>query len=159
MQEAFGGILNIVFIGIFLVLVSSILAFTVNYSKAFRMKNIAISYLERYEASNCNTHASDNCPCFTPGKACYNKIAEAAGHIGYAPANINCPVNYKKASYDSGDMFCYRQVASDNNDNYMSDSPGYFEIVTQVDIDIPLVNKIMGLHFFQVTGDTRVIDG
>ena len=48
MQEAFGGILNIFLILIFLVIVEGILAFTVSYTKAFRMKNYVIATIEQY---------------------------------------------------------------------------------------------------------------
>ena len=39
MRDAFGGIANMVVIIVFLVIVSGYLAFNVNYTKAFRVKN------------------------------------------------------------------------------------------------------------------------
>ncbi|MBO4731372.1 MAG: hypothetical protein J5597_01010, partial [Spirochaetaceae bacterium] len=59
----------------------------------------------------------------------------------------HCPSDYSK-SYD---LFCYKRVDSDSKKNYV------FSVITQVDIDIPIINKIMGLSIFQVHGDTRAI--
>ena len=49
MRDAFGGLVNIVIIVVFLVLVSGLLAFNVNYTKAYRVKNKIITTLEQYE--------------------------------------------------------------------------------------------------------------
>ena len=48
MKDAFGGIVNIVLVAIFLVIISGILGLVVNYTKAFRMKNAVISAIEQY---------------------------------------------------------------------------------------------------------------
>ena len=52
MRDAFGGIVNIVLVAIFLVIVSGILGLVVNYTKAFRMKNTVISAIEQYEGAD-----------------------------------------------------------------------------------------------------------
>ena len=52
MRDAFGGLMNMVIIIVFLVLVSGYLAFNVNYTKAFRVKNKIITTIEQYEG-NC----------------------------------------------------------------------------------------------------------
>ena len=49
MRDAFGGVTNLVIIVVFLTLVSGYLAFNVNYTKAFRVKNKIISTFEQYE--------------------------------------------------------------------------------------------------------------
>ena len=138
MKDAFGGILNIVFIAVFLVLVSGILGLTVNYTKAFRMKNIVISAIEQYEGHGCFLGTDSSCK---------SKIDEGAKSIGYHPVKMNCPSGYEY----SGTFFCYKEQLSTNKNVYYS-------VITQVDIDIPIINKIMGLSFFQVHGDTRMIN-
>ena len=61
MRDAFGGIVNIVLVAIFLVIVSGILGLVVNYTKAFRMKNAVISTIEQYEgADSCFTENGNN---------------------------------------------------------------------------------------------------
>ena len=141
MQDAFGGILNIVLIVVFLLIVEGILGFTVNYTKAFKMKNIVISAIEEYEDASCidGSHGTS---------ACRDKIKRGAQSIGYSPSLLNCPngSDWKKVD----DLFCVKRTGSHS---------GYYiyRIVTQVDINIPIINHIMGLSFFQVTGDTRVV--
>ena len=53
MKDAFGGILNLVLIVVFLLLIEGILGLVVNYSKAFRMKNTVISAIERFRGYGC----------------------------------------------------------------------------------------------------------
>ena len=139
MKDAFGGLLNIIIIAIFLVIVEGILGLVVNYSKAFRMKNAVISAIERYEGLGCfNTSDSD----------CRDMIQEKAKSIGYAPpGTLNCPSDYKKI--DS--LYCAKSSLSTSGNSYV------YTIITQVDINIPIINKIMGMSFFQVHGDTRVV--
>ena len=140
MKDAFGGILNIVLVAIFLVIVAGILGLVVNYTKAFRMKNTVISTIEQYEAADS---------CFGVGSAtgCREKIEERSREFGYHPAELSCPSDFSNAY----DLFCYKQTTSDSGKNYV------YTIITQVDIDIPIINKMMGLSIFQVHGDTRAI--
>lgn len=138
MKDAFGGILSIVLISIFLVIVSGILGLVVNYSKAFRMKNYIISTIEQYNgASGCFGNS-------TGGSGCETKIRNYASELGYHPdpSALNCN-GYDRAF----DLFCYHEDTTNK----------YYTIVTQVDIDIPIVNRIAGISIFQVHGDTRAV--
>lgn len=139
MKDAFGGVLNIIIIAVFLVIVEGILGLVVNYSKAFRMKNAVISAIERYEGLGCFSTADTDCK---------DLIQRKAKSIGYAPpGTLNCPQDYKMI--DS--LYCCKSTDSVSKNNYI------YSVVTQVDINIPIINKIMGLSFFQVHGDTRVV--
>lgn len=140
MKDAFGGILNIVLVAIFLVIISGILGLVVNYTKAFRMKNSVISTIEQYEGAK-------GCFGVSSATGCMEKVQERAKSIGYHPTELHCPAGYEK-SYD---LFCYRRITSDSGKNYV------YTVITQVDIDIPIINKILGLSIFQVHGDTRAI--
>ncbi len=149
MQDAFGGIVNIVLIALFLVIVEGILGMTINYTKAFRMKNYVLTAAENYEASACFGATSDS--------ACLNRIKEDAKKIGYKPANLRCPRDY---TADPSRLFCWKQMSSStrNSTHHYSKNPIYYRIITQVDIHIPIIREIMSLEFFQVKGDTRVIE-
>ena len=136
MKDAFGGIVNIVLVAIFLVIVSGILGLVVNYTKAFRMKNVVISTIEQYQgASGCFDSAG------TTG--CMEKMKQKASDFGYSPV-LSCPSDYDRVE----GLFCYKGVETDTG-NYT------YSIITQVDINIPIINKIMGLSIFQVHGDSR----
>lgn len=141
MKDAFGGILNIVFIAIFLMIVSGILGLVVNYTKAFKMKNIVISTIEQYEGAK---------GCFSgEDSGCKSKMLDEAKNIGYKPSELQCPTS--KGYTKTNDLFCYKIIESDSKNGYV------YSIITQVDINIPIINKIMGLSIFQVHGDTRAI--
>lgn len=141
MKDAFGGIVNIVLVAIFLVIISGILGLVVNYTKAFRMKNVVISTIEQYEGAS---------GCFDENGGCAQRIIEKSKTFGYHPTELagSCRRNGYESAYD---LFCYKRSDSDSGNKYV------FTIVTQVDIDIPIINKILGLSIFQVHGDTRTI--
>lgn len=155
MKDAFGGILNIVLIAVFLIIVEAILGFVVSYTKAFRMKNYVISAIEQYEAIGCiNMDKSST--------ACRDKIKEDAKRIGYSPTSLNCPSRGGTSSYTNIDgLYCVSSgevSANKNADWYSSSRPTTYRVITQVDLNFPMIDKIMGLSFFQVSGDTRVIE-
>ena len=54
MKEAFGGIFTLQFIVVFMIIVNCFLAFSVNYTKAFRAKNEIRSIIEKNEGLTCS---------------------------------------------------------------------------------------------------------
>lgn len=143
MKEAFGGIINIVFISIFLVIVIGVLGLVVSYTKAFRMKNAIISVIEEYEGSGCYPEISGG----TKDSACRRKIKEQAESLKYNPVALNCSGT---DLYKADDVYCYSMEKK-------SGDTAVFRVITQVDIGFPIVEDIMGMRFFQVTGDTKII--
>ena len=140
MRDAFGGIVNIVLVAIFLVIVSGILGLVVNYTKAFRMKNTVISAIEQYEGA-------DGCFEKKSASGCLDMISNKATSFGYHPTVLQCPSDYTKVN----DLYCYKRTSSESGKNYT------YSVITQVDINIPIINRIMGLSIFQVHGETRAI--
>lgn len=141
MQEAFGGVLNIFLIAIFLAIVEAVLAFAVCYTRAFRMKNYVISAVEQYEGIGCSGGGA------TGGMtACRQRIQNYASNLRYAPVNLQC--HNDTVAIDG--LYCIREIDRDASRNSVQ-----YRIVTQVDINLPIINNIMGLEFFQVSGDTR----
>ena len=147
MRDAFGGIVNIVIIVVFLVLVSGYLAFNVNYTKAFRVKNKIISTYEQYEGA-CDQNST-----------CEKKIKEYMTRLGYNAPNMK----EEDKTWECRDIgYCVKEVmVSAKNKDSISErnEKSYYKIKTQINIDIPIVNKIMpGLRIFEVSGDTKVIE-
>ncbi len=146
MQEAFGGIMNIIFIAVFLLLVEGILGFIVIYQRAFRVKNMVISSIEQYEGvigCGLDSSISNN-----KDTACIKRIIDNAKSVGYSgKSDLNCPTNY--TPHSSG-IFCYRLT------NTKSDKKIY-NILVKLELPIPIISKL-GFTFFQVSGDTRAID-
>ena len=71
MNEGIGSTTILVVIAVFIAIVSAYLAYNVNYTKAFRMKNKIVSLYEEY-----------NGQCFND---CQAKIRDYARDIGYNP--------------------------------------------------------------------------
>lgn len=142
MQDAFGGILNITIVAVFMILVSGILAMTVNYTRAFRMKNYVISTIEQYEGSGCGCNDNNS---GSIGSSCRKKIEGHAKSLGYSPKNITCNANQKAVD----GFFCCEMKKSGKE--------AVYSVSTQIDIDFPIINRIMSAPFFRVTGDTRSV--
>lgn len=158
MRDAFGGLLNIVIIVVFMTLVSGYLAFNVSYAKAFKVKNKIISSYENYNG---------NCDFLNPTNTCYNAVNEYEQSIGYQ-ANINLSKDAicskaATAGYDDCDCnqalgFCWLEARKEVKDGITTVKYKSFRIVTQVYIDLPIINRLLpNLSIFQVTGDTKDI--
>lgn len=147
MRDAFGGIVNIAMIVVFLVVVSGYLAFNVNYTKAFRVKNKIISTIEEYEG-NLNHDDLEE------------KISDYMKSVGYSAPNFSIdpsdnPNCDKTVKCEYG--YCVQKcLVSDGSVD--TKKRAYFKVTTQINIDIPIINKIMPeLKIFQVSGDTKPI--
>lgn len=156
MRDAIGGALTIQIILIFLILVNGYLAITVNYTKAFRVKNGIISIIERNEG--VTEQAGKN-------------IAELMRNAGYSvPTGYlnSCPSMGYKAVYPSqlsalgvgstGGGFCYKRVNVDNTGTGTYVGREY-SVLTFVNINVPGLNKLFQLvpNVFSVKGETKTI--
>jgi len=133
MNEAFGGTFSITIILVFLVLISGYMAFNVNYSKAFKVKNKIVYTYEAYDG-NCNND-------------CQKEITDYMTQIGYNSyvrdveddAGFECHANNR---------YCTKKFTDGNK--------RYYRVSTSVNFDIPIVNKILTyIPYLRVTGDTR----
>lgn len=143
MKDAFGGILNLVFISVFLLIVIGVLGLVTTYTKAFKMKNIVISSVEQYEGSCCDGN-NGGASCVNDS-ACVSKIRIEAEKLGYSPVNLNCPTDYS-----NNELYCIKKI--DEGSRY------YYNVIVQVDVHFPIVSNILGFRMFQVSGDTRYIN-
>lgn len=137
MKEAYGGIMNIVFIAVFLLIAIGVLGFVVSYTQAFKMKNIVISTIESYEGAGCVESS------FSETSDCVMAIKESAKKISYSPTNLNCPTGYTAVA----DLYCMK---SEKKDRRITT-----RVITQVGIQAPIISNILGMRIFQVAGDTR----
>lgn len=160
MRDSLGSVVVLAIIVVFITFVSGYMAFNVNYTKAFRMKNKVIDLFEEYNG-NCNS-------------SCKDDIKDYANKIGYNAHILECPnLNVdnpdtqliKKELID--DRYCvYRFKVSSNDNAYCSNISGgkclatdvgnkyYYRILTIIDIRIPIIQNVLGLNLLSVTGDT-----
>lgn len=143
MRDAMGGSVALVIIVVFIVFALGYMAFNVNYTKAFRMKNKIISVYEDY-----------NGKCLSD---CESAIKNYAKTIGYSSGNdLNCPSGYSP----SNGLYCYKKVnASDAvpTEGVINDTKtkSYYRIITKINVEVPIINNILDLKIFYITGDTK----
>ena len=143
MRDAMGGTVALVIIVVFIVIALGYMAFNVNYTKAFRMKNKIISVYEDYNG-NC---LGD----------CKNAIKNYAKTLGYSSGNdMKCPSDYN----NSDNLYCYKEIDSSSSidgDGVIDDAhkKSYYRIITKINIEIPIINNILDLRVFYITGDTK----
>lgn len=147
MRDAYGGIVNITFIVVFIVIISGYLAFSVNYNKAFRVKNKIINSIEVCEGIDQSKGDS----------GCAQKyINEYMHDVGYNLAgdftmdsSWTCP---------PGKGYCYKEneINPDEDNSEFGQKKVYYTVVTAVSIDLPIVNRILP-RILQVSGNTKTI--
>lgn len=142
MRDAFGGIFNFVIIIVFLVVVTGYLAFNVNYTKAFRVKNKAITTIEQYEGS-----CSDSSPC----RAKIKEYADSLGYAAYDPDVCD--------GLDDDDCFCKDGVCIEKITTPAAGdlkAKHYYKVTTATAIDMPMIKAIMPkFQIFQISGATK----
>lgn len=151
MRDALGGTVNIVIIVVFIVIVLGYLAFNVNYTKAFRMKNKIISTYENFHG--CTGE-------------CQNIIKDYADKIGYKPDIERCPDNLNAVPLGSGSTyFCqavFKVNKNVNEDDVILPDEGkkvYYKIATKISADIPIIKSFVGdLRVFWTFGDTKAFE-
>lgn len=148
MNDAMGSVVTLTIIVVFIVLVSAYMAFQVNYTKAFRMKNKIIDVYEKYNG-DCGTTSE-----------CEKSIKEYADSIGYHPYNLtSCPETANVSGNVVNSMYCiYKFDVATDNDKSVADMEKrhYYRVMTVIDIKIPIIQNIFGLQLMSVTGDTKL---
>ena len=157
MRDALGGTVSLVIVSVFIVIALGYMAFNVNYTKAFRMKDKIISLYEDYQG-NCHNDVS-----------CRKAILDYANTLGYAnDNNLKCDKVGSGYSMDQYGLYCYKQervhpgkvdpeadvplyqgVAQDQKERY------YYRIVTKINLQIPVIQNVFDFSAFYIKGDTK----
>lgn len=135
MREAYGGIFSLTLLATFLVIISSIIAFAISYSKALRMKEFAITQFEKQE---CQINAD------------LRKSIEAeASRIGYSSNISKCG---KFGGENINGICVYRTINPTKEDSY-SKATGH--ITTYAGINLPFLKDIFPSLQFEVKGTSN----
>ena len=138
MRDAMGGTVALVIIVVFIVFALGYMAFNVNYTKAFRMKNKIISVYEKHKG-NCDSK-------------CENEIVNYANTIGYSLGKqMSCGSGTKGVN----GLYCYNEVRTIGG---TTGERHYYEIITKINVEVPIINRILDLQVFYITGDTKTFD-
>ena len=148
MKDAIGGSIIMVWILIFLVVITSILGFAFNYTKAFRLKNAVLDYLEDGQG-------------FTP--AVQQKIVDLRKNYGYGNS-----LHFVDTSWKCNNGICikYNDITDPTIKTKYCESNdeckvGYYSVTTFIYVNIPIIVDVLaevqqhgGLN---VSGDTSTI--
>lgn len=160
MNEGVGSSSILVIIVVFIVFTFGYLAYNINYSKAFHMKNKVIRTYEKYNGVCKNTSSN---PCLA-------EIQDYAKQIGYtAYKNLDCDSSVLRAKKTGGgevvsgepmgDLYCsYKLEASNGTGKGQLNDNGcyyYYRIMTRVNIQVPIIQRILSNSVLTVTGDTK----
>lgn len=153
MRDAKGTYLNLTLLFFFIMLVSGFISLAINYTKAYRVKNNVLSYLEKYE-----------------GNTSYNDMLEAtyrySRSIGYRAdqealgkaesEGYSCP------TYNGETIgWCYKKnppVASSSELGEVPIKKFTVDIVVFVNLNIPVIKQMLSrFRFFWMSGTTSQI--
>lgn len=145
MREAIGGTWIFGIVIVFIVLFSSYLAISVNYSKAFKVKNTIVSMIEKYEGH---------------GDAVQTAIIKYNKEVGYGVSS-NC--NGKGQGYDNvpstagfKSRYCVECTDADTSEGRNRLAKSYYTVTVFFKLDLPIVGNIF---VFPVTGETKPVYG
>lgn len=161
MREAIGGAMTIQIIIIFMLLINAYLAFSVSYSRAFKMKNQVINIIENNEGYPSDD-TPQNCTTDNPeGVAC--QIVSYINQIGYNGDDYpvrdkECPGTAKGKRYGIC-IIPHKKDVSGNSNATHTYSGIYYTVYTYININIPVINNLFkGIpNIFRIQGETNTI--
>lgn len=152
MKEGIGGAVSLALVMFFIFIIASYTAFTINYSKAYKVKSKLIDVIQKYD-NNMNN------PMIASEMQGYMRS------VGYSAA----PYYTKKCNGDgyngykagpSGQGWCYKifEESTNGKNKEAKIKKKYVKVKTFVSVDIPVINQIFGENrIFIVEGSTKVI--
>ena len=146
MREAIGGTWLFGLVITFIVFFASFLAVSINYAKAFNVKNNVVDLISKYEGNNCKART---------------KIGEYLKTDGYLVPG-NCPSDdaYTYKGYDlSGNPVpegkkAYYCVSKDSTDDTTVIEKQFYRVVVFFKFDLPMVGDLTTIR---VKGETESI--
>jgi len=154
MREAIGGTWLFGLVLTFIVFFASFLAVSINYSKAFNVKNNIVDLIGKYEGNNncarekINDYLRD-VGYLVPGK-CPEKNAIVAGVIN--PYDyIGYDINGNQVSSGQEAHYC---ISSDAVDDNVTLEKKFYRVIVFFKLDLPLVGD---LTTFKIKGETESI--
>lgn len=149
MREAMGGTWLFSIVLIFIVLFASFLAISINYSRAFSVKNEILNYIERNQGFTYSHDRTYNCTDSST-QCQIQKYLKATSYWISDATNIKCPdvfnTVYGRRTYAKDGGYCVKRTCT---------SGGYYYTVsTFVRIELPLVRSSFNVP---ITGQTMNI--
>lgn len=155
MRDAIGGVFTLQIVLVLVVLLNGYMAYSVNYTRAFRVKNSIINIIEEQEG-------------FSEGSKAAEEISSLVKTAGYGLSSTQKQAvisnNHKDGWYCSGnDGYCVKCIDNSGDNTINADDASYrgvyYTVKTYVNMDIPILNRVFsGLpDFLAVRGDTKTV--
>lgn len=150
MREAIGGGWIMGFIAMFIVIFTSYLAISVNYTKAFRVKNRIISIIEENEgfSESRNNLNNPNINYIRNSNTTEDKIFSYLYDLGYS---YDLSTSACKSGNMDGELFtrgyCVQKVCSNQGG-------AYYKVRSFINFTVPVVNINISVP---INGETKVI--
>ncbi len=168
MSDALGGLVNIAIIVFVSLLIIGYMAFNINYSKAFKVKNYIVSTFEKYNGK---------CASYGPlNSACNKQVNDYLQEVGYGNTGIkqsdgpvvdylscNGKVDGLEKDCDNNiscvdGKYCYKKYYTSYNLTNNT-RKFYFKIVTKADIEVPVIHNVVGMiNIFYIVGSTEIME-
>lgn len=143
MKASIGGIFNLFLLTVFIIVISSLLLFNVSYAKSFRVKDKIITTYEQYEGV-CG-----------PNTSCQAEIRSYEERLGYRVTNdMHADAAKQETCYQDLGYCEIRQIAANTKPGQRAYT---YRIRTEVLVRFPLVDEILGLGKFKISGTTKAI--
>ena len=155
MRDAFGGVFTINFLLVFIFIYIAFTAVSLNYAKAFKVKNAVIDFVEQNEITDLDDYFSTN---YSNEDGEFNGIAtkdpnklkDNLKRLGYHKTCTSLGYEEGKSLETSyGNGYCYEGVLivkkDEKNIEGTNSKTIYYQIITYADWDLGALNKLLGL--------------
>ena len=149
MRESIGGSWLLGFVVLFIVLFSAYLAYSINYTKAFKTKNYIINTIEENEGFskyNGSTISAETDDALKECRETECKVYYYLRNAGTATTTIDSSKCEDAGDYNEGG-YCVRKINTTNGG-------AYYKVTTFINIEIPLIWKTFTIP---IKGETKVI--
>ncbi len=142
---------------VFIILFVAYLAITLNYARAFRIKNYIVSEIEENEGYNDNLEQKLETYLTEQGYNAYGVCDPymTDGSTQEDWALDKCIGNTSEVPANQCSICIYRKIADKQKDKDIRAQRSYYRVVAFFRFDLPVISGM--LPAFQVGGDTRYI--
>ncbi len=148
MRESIGGTWLLGFVVLFIVLFSAFLAFSINYTKAFKVKNFIINTIEEndgfssFKGGNVTTLTDDQLKSNLDTES---KVYNYLKKTGYATTTIDSSKCEEDRYWHEGG-YCVKKITTENG--------AYYKVTSFINIEIPLIWQTFTIP---IKGETKIL--
>ena len=154
MREAIGGTWLFGLVITFIVFFASFLAVSINYSKAFNVKNNVVDLISKYEGNNINARSHIASYLRTTGYLVTGTCPKKGDNIGGVESNYNyVGYNLEGEKVNAGEK-AYFCISCDSTDSNETINKRFYRVIVFFKIDLPVVGNITT---FRIKGETESI--